>query len=108
MFHHVLRHDKAFIFERSGLFSFDDIFVVSCHPLGKRHIGLCALVFDERTHRRVLQLQIPFAQRTLDRLPLFDRRGRIDQIGDVAPFLTVVLLHLFGHDLLLMNMLLQT
>ena len=81
--------------------------VVLRDPFSESGIGLGALVIDERTHGAVLQLYVPTAERTLDRLPFLDGGGGVDHVGDVAPFLTVVLLYLLGHDRLLVDMFLE-
>ena len=104
MFHYVRRHTNTIVFRLS---TFDYLFVVLRHPFRKRRIGLNTLVFDHRAHRGVLQLQIPFRQRPLNRFPFLYRTRRIDHIGYIAPFLPVVLLHLLRHNRLLMNMFLQ-
>ena len=114
MFHHIVRHNRSgnlvcILYSVSEtVCTLKPTLVVLRYPFTKSCIRLRALVVDERTHRCVLQLDVPFAERTLDGLPFFDGRSRVDHIRDVAPFLTIVLLHLFCHDLLLMNMLLET
>ena len=99
MLHQVMRHD--------GTLAAEPTLIVLGDPFGEGDVGLRALVLDKRTHRGVLKFDIPFAERALDSLPFLDSAGGVDHIGDIAPFLAVVLLHLLADNRLLMHMFLE-